>query len=446
MSGRTTKKQRRSRRIQVRRIAVRVTSGPDTGRIAVSAGCVRIGADDLCDLVLTDPTVSGAHAEVKQTPAGVVLLDCDSTNGTWMGSARIGEAKLDGAVVFRVGDTTLTYEPQREEFEVEPRNTGLSDGLVGASEQMRELSGAISVVGPTELSILVTGETGTGKELVSRAIHTHSERRKGPLVVFDCGAVAPTLVESELFGHVRGAFTGAHRHREGVLEQANGGTLFLDEIGELPLTLQPKLLRALDTGTIKRIGGRKLQRVDVRIVAATNRDLTEEMAAGRFRADLFYRLAVVELSLPPLRERAGDLPLLVDHFLKTIQMTHSVVRVSDDALALLESWSWPGNVRELRNAVHRAVPFCSGEELTADAIVLQQRDEGLAVEEESPQHPADQPYRDARDQALDAFERAYVADLIERTEGNYSRAARLSGMDRRTVKRLVQLHGLGSPE
>jgi DNA-binding NtrC family response regulator len=300
----------------------------------------------------------------------------------------------------------------------------------------------IARVAPTDLTVLVTGETGTGKELASRAIHARSGRRSGPFEVFDAGSVAPSLVEAELFGHERGAFTGAVRARAGVFERAHGGTVFLDEIGELPMPAQSALLRVLEEREVRRVGGSETRPVDVRVVAATNRDLRAEVEAGRFRRDLFYRLAVVELGLPPLRARPEDLPLLAAHLLRHAGFVHDVHGIDPDVLRAFEAWRWPGNVRELRNVVLRALPFCHGGRMTLAALP-----EALQVSDEEADAPAlhapvDLELHEARERILASFERHYLKTLLDRTEGNVTRAARLAGVDRKTISRLLRRHGL----
>jgi transcriptional regulator with PAS, ATPase and Fis domain len=302
---------------------------------------------------------------------------------------------------------------------------------------------------------LITGETGTGKELVSRAIHQRSARRNGPFVVFDCGAVARSLLESELFGHEKGAFTGAVASRAGVFEQAHGGTIFLDELGELPVELQPALLRVLEQREVRRVGDRRVRAVDVRVIAATNRVLETLVKEQRFREDLYYRLAVVEVHLAPLRERIEDLPMLVDHILRLAPFEHSVKGVTPDVLRLLESYHWPGNVRELRNTLLRAIPFCEGDLVDLHALPDALRSEGVAPPppgDETPENgssthlrlpTADLSLKEARDQLMDAFERKYLEDLLERTKGNLTRAAHMAGVDRKTIARLVKRHGIG---
>src|SRR5882724_11348127 len=304
---------------------------------------IRIGSMEDNDVVLGDDTVSRYHCKITQEDNGYVLLDQRSTNGTFINKVRIREAFVKPGSIVSVGQSQLR-----------------------CNARVREIYTIIEKIAPTATTVVIDGETGTGKEVVAQAIHTLSPRNSGEFVVFDCGAVPPNLIESELFGHEKGSFTGAVMTRQGLFEQADGGTLFLDELGELPLDLQPKLLRALEQREVRRVGSAKAAKVDVRIIAATNRNLEDEVRAGRFRQDLFYRLSVVRLHLPSLRDRADDIPLLIQHFLETGHYNRKpsapkVSGVSREALSALQSYPWPGNVRELVNVVERAVSFCDGD-------------------------------------------------------------------------------------
>jgi DNA-binding NtrC family response regulator len=428
------------KQIHLRKVRLDVTDGPDVGRsIELDHDVVRIGSQEGNDLVLTDDTVSRRHAEIDHTPHGVVLRDLGSTNGTWVGDVRVREVYLGAQRTFRVGQSTVAFTFVDEVVDIVPLETTRFEGLVARSVAMREVFSVLERVAPTDLTVLVTGETGTGKELVSRALHQRSARRGGPFVVFDCGAVAKNLVESELFGHERGAFTGAVAPRPGVFEQADGGTLFLDELGELPIELQPTLLRVLEQREVRRVGDRRVRPVDVRVIAATNRTLADEVAAGRFRQDLFYRLAVVELELPPLRSRVEDLGLLVEHLLGTAGFPHEVTGVTPEAMERLAAWDWPGNVRELRNTLLRALPFVDGPRIdVADLPDALRRAPADPAREPEPALSLDE----ARDQAMLAFERQYLTDLLDRAGGDLDVAARAAGVDRKGLTKLLRRHGL----
>lgn len=432
--GRTARED--SLRLRLRRMKLKVVVGPDIGREAeADGGSLCIGSSSSCDLMLTDPTVSRRHAEIRVTERGMVLRDFRSTNGTWMGAARITEAVLADVQRFRVGKTELEFAPIDEDVVIEPSAETHFEGLVGSSTGMRKVFSLLAKVSDTDLSVLVTGETGTGKELVSRAAHMRSGRRDKPWVVFDCGSAPESLIEAELFGHATGAVAGAASGRPGVFERAHGGTLFIDELGELPIHLQPKLLRVLESRAVRRLGGKDLLPVDVRVVAATNRDLRLEAAVGRFRRDLFYRLAAVEVPLPALRDRIGDLELLVPHILATAPVEHGVKGVDSEVYDVLRKWHWPGNVRELRNVVLRAIPFCVGPNISIQALPAALRDPQAVS-------GAEQPLREGRRELLDAFERAYLEDLMQRANGRIARAARIAGVDRSTLERMLGSHGL----
>jgi len=434
------------RQIHIRKGKLTCVSGPDTGRDwKVDSDVVGIGSRDGNEIVLTDTTVSRRHAEVVRIRDGVVLRDSGSTNGTFVGAVRVREVFLTPETRFRVGKTELIFTPEDEVIDITPSDKDRLDQIVGTSVAMREVFSIIERVAPTNLTCLITGETGTGKELASRAMHNLSQRRDGPFRVFDCGAAPETLIESELFGHEKGSFTGAVKSREGVFEAAHRGTIFLDEIGELPLELQPKLLRVLEQREVRRVGSGRTRSVDVRVVAATNRNLLEEVRAGRFREDLYYRLAVVELVLPPLRERIEDLPLLVDHLIRS-SAEHSHVRsVAAEVVELFNSYRWPGNVRELANILERSIPFTDGEVITLDAMpdaLLTPRRSGTRANAVSVGASSDMPFKQAKDRLIEAFEKRYLVDLIDRHGGNISKAARAADMDRKSISRLLRKHGI----
>ena len=434
------------KQINLRRLSLNVVEGPDQGhKMELDHDVVRIGAHAHNHFVLTDSTVSRRHAEITRVQDGILLRDLSSTNGTFVGEVRIKEVFLGESRRFRVGKTWLEYELLDEVVDIVPAESTQFEDLVGAAIPMREMYSVLERVARTELTVLISGETGTGKELVSRALHKRSGRKGGPLVVFDCGAVARNLVESELFGHERGAFTGAVSSRAGVFEQAHGGTIFLDELGELPLELQPTLLRVLEQREVRRVGDRRVRPVDVRVVAATNRDLLQLVKEGSFREDLYYRLAVVEIHMPPLRERLGDLPMLMAHLLTTAGFEHTVKGLAPEVISVFEAYHWPGNVRELRNTLLRAIPFCDGDlidlaalpdALTANPVDVDPDSDGL------PLPNPNLPFREAKDELIEAFERRYLEDLLDRCSGNLSRAAREAGVDRKTIARMLKRHGI----
>jgi DNA-binding NtrC family response regulator len=420
------------------RAQLEVLAGPDRGRAFVVEPSARIGARQLADIVLADSKVSGLHCEITVGEA-LRLRDLGSKNGTFAGGVRVLDAILQPGDQFVVGDTHLRVTPLAG-----TRALPLSDsddffGIVGQSTVMRALTARLAALAGGDTTVLVQGETGTGKERIAEALHLAGPRAPKPLVVVDCGAIPATMIESELFGHERGAFTGAVATVAGAFERAHGGTLFLDEIGELPLELQPKLLRALESRVVRRLGGAKPISVDVRVVSATHRDLSLEVSGGRFREDLYYRLAVVTVTVPPLRERREDIPLLATRLLKNLG-ADPARHLSREALEALLRHAWPGNVRELRNTLERAVAL--GEPIGLHAPTVEPAG---APPPATGAGPGDLdlsvPLRVARQRVIDAWERAYVTRLLDACGGNVSEASRRAGLERMTMYRL--LHRLG---
>jgi nitrogen regulation protein NR(I) len=330
-----------------------------------------------------------------------------------------------------------------------------ADVICGRSKAMQEVYKAIGRVAPTDATVLIRGESGTGKELVARAIYQHSARRNRPFLVINCVAIPETLLESELFGYEKGAFTGAVNRRVGKIEQANGGTIFLDEIGDMPFSIQSKILRLLQEKSIERLGGRSPIPVDVRVIAATNRDLEAALADGRFREDLYYRLKVVTLTLPPVRERGGDIPILADYFLKRFmkEMNLNCPGISDAAMAALEKYSWPGNVRELANTIQKALIFSRGAPIGADEIMQVVRGTAAAdapateLDDEQVRHwirsvlqasVGDNVFNDMADR----FAKHLISEALNITGGNRSQAARLLGLSRPTLLAKIDKYGI----
>ena len=343
-----------------------VVRGPDKGEsIAIAELSMTVGSGPDSEVVLTDPTISRKHLVIEPGTDGVVLRDLGSTNGSFVQGARFQELTLGFGTEVTIGQTVLKYVPHEERLDVPPSDEETYGGLAARDPKLRKLFRLLADVASSEATVLIEGETGTGKELFAEEIHRHSGRRDGPFVVFDCGAVPKELIESALFGHLRGAFTGAVTDRPGAFEEADGGTLFLDEIGELAPEVQPTLLRALDKRAVRPVGGTTYRQVSVRVVAATNRNLRVEIAAKRFREDLYYRLAVVRMHVPPLRERPDDVPLLVEHFAKHFSGGRSFELAAGE-LERLRHHTWPGNVRELRNVIERACALTHGTKLEID--------------------------------------------------------------------------------
>jgi len=417
-----------------RRFRLRVIEGPDRGLEAASSGEeATAGTAPGNDLLLRDPTVSRHHLAIRATAGGLELRDLGSTNGTILGGYRVKLAVLEPGALLRAGEDVIRVELLDEEV-LEPVSARAQFGaLIGDSPAMRRLFAVLERFAAGQGTVLLEGETGTGKELVAEAIHREGPRRGGPFVVVDCGAVPPTLLESELFGHARGAFTGAERDRRGAVAAARGGTLFLDEIGELSLEVQPVLLRLLESGTFARVGEQRRQAADIRVIAATNRDLREEVNRGRFRADLFYRLAVLRVRVPPLRERLQDVPLLVRHFCRQLTGEEGDEgRLPDDLVTALSRQRWPGNVRELRAAVQRALIF-------GDATRWR---EGQVGPDAPTLVDVGMTYGEAKERAIGAWEADYVRRLLEQYGGNQSRAARAVGMSRAHLRALMGRYGL----
>ncbi len=427
------------RSLSVPRYRVEVIDGPDAGKSAQSVdGRLSVGTVLGVTLPLDDPTASRYHLELEATPEGIVVRDLDSTNGTLLDGHRVRELVVQTSVVLEVGHSRLRLVVGDDRASVAASPAAAFGGLIGASAVMRAVYETLERAAPTTAPVLLSGESGTGKEVAARAVHAASRRASEPFEVVDCGGLPPTLVESELFGHERGAFTGAVSAYEGAFERADGGTLFLDELGELPLEVQPKLLRVLGEGQIRRVGGKATRKVDVRIVAATNRDLRREVNAGRFRADLFYRLAVIHVRMPPLRERLDDLPALVPSLLERIARDRGVeIELPADAALLdaLGAHRWPGNVRELRNHLEQWVILKVPPALGAEEGPHSTRGDLMAGLDRL-------PFSSAKERLVERFEREYVARLLEQTDGNVAEAARRAGINRATLFRIIRRHGL----
>jgi DNA-binding NtrC family response regulator len=410
-----------------------------TARVSVGSEPVIIGRHDSSQLMLEDPRVSSVHAEVVATSDGVRLRDMGSKNGTFLGGVRVGEVFLTARTIFRVGVTELVFEPAASEF-IPLSQYAAFGPLVGDNAQMRALFSRLARIAATDLTVLIGGETGTGKEVVARAIHEGSPRAQGPFVVVDCGSIPASLAEATLFGHEKGAFTGAIDKRISPFVEADGGTIFLDELGELPVDLQPKLLRALAERRIKAVGGSSYRPVNVRVLAATRRDLAREVNDGMFRSDLFFRVAEVRIDLPPLRARVDDVPVLVRHILGELGAPEAFTRLTDEGVTRLQRYDWPGNVRELRNAVAVALALSDGGALDIGAHL------GALSVRGAPSHSAppqtNVTFRDAKQDALGRFERDYFAALFQETNGNISEIARRADVERAHVRMYLRRHGL----
>jgi DNA-binding NtrC family response regulator len=413
---------------------VLVVRGPDAGKEASAIdGRLTIGTMAGNTLVLSDRTVSRFHLDLEITDKGVTVRDLGSTNGTRLGSAYVRDLTLRNATELALGETLVkVLGASRSDLRSAPELERAEDfrSLVGNSPQMSAVRAKLAQAAPVPVPVLIVGESGTGKEVAARAVHSASKRASKPFEVVDCGGLPPTLAESELFGHERGAFTSASGEREGAFERADGGTLFLDELGELPLDVQPKLLRALGEREVKRVGGKKARKVDVRLVAATNRDLRRAVNEGRFREDLYHRIAVIEIRMPPLRSRLEDLDDLVPALLEAIRKDRDIdvsLDLTPELYASLRQRAWSGNVRELRNYLESLAIVGAGPETVAGERMRAAGNAGELLR---------------LDHAMDRFEREYVERLLETTGGNVADAARRAGVDRRTLFRMIRKHGI----
>ena len=456
-----------------------VLSGSEQGKeIEITKPRVSGGRSIINDLVLPDKAVSGTHFEIVGRDDGYRLRDLDSTNGSFVGDVRIKEVFLKPGIVFRAGQVQLKFMLTTDVVEIALSDKDRFDSTIGGSVRMREIFATLEKVSPSELTVLITGETGTGKELIARGIHNASKRKAGPFVVLDCGSIPRELIESTLFGHEKGSFTGAVGQHKGCFEQAQGGTIFLDEIGELDIGLQPKLLRVLENRELKRVGGDRTIKIDVRVVAATNRDLRAMVNQGTFREDLYFRLSVINVELPPLRERREDIPALVHHFMRQVGGRRNMtLSVGQDAMSALVNHQWAGNVRELRNVIERAASLSEGPMLTrADlsfgrepsnmpSVIVAQ---GLGATTLPPggagghgtpppagiptaSHPVSfdpslltpgLDFKEAKQRVVDAFEAVYLKGLLERNEGNITRSATEAGLTRYHLRELLKRHNL----
>ena len=410
---------------------------------ALPHGPVVVGSDPhQATVVIDDPHVSARHCEISLIAVGIKLVDLESRNGTKVQGIAVTSALLEPGVVITIGTTQSRFEKDGEEGaedeeEDEDATEGDALGLegpprfgdaIGHAPAMRRVFGVLQRIAPTDLTITILGETGTGKDVMARAIHEASPRRSAPFVVFDCGAAAPTLIESQLFGHERGAFTGAVDERRGAFEQAHGGTLFLDEIGELSLDLQPKLLRVLEQRKVGRLGSQTERSVDVRIVCATNRELEREVATGRFRQDLFFRVNVAVVRLPPLRERPEDLVPLIQHF---AGLTEGLV-VSPEAFGILTSYDWPGNVRELRNVIQSAAAVSDGKLLRPRDFILFSGQTRAPTLDGLP----------LAGRTLESIESAAIRQTLQQCDGNKTQAAKALGIAPSTLYAKLKKYAL----
>ncbi|MDI1430130.1 sigma 54-interacting transcriptional regulator [Polyangium sorediatum] len=418
------------------KIRIEVGEGPQAGEMRELPGPeIRIGSGADCDFKVKDPTVSRHHLTLRIERNKIRILDAGSLNGTNVDGVQVrdGYARPDSRIT--IGKTVFRLLMLNTIIEL-PLFPGECFGqMLGRSTAMRAVFSVLARAAETDATVLIEGETGTGKEVAARAIHDASPRSEGPFVVLDCSAISPELAESELFGHVKGSFTGATMDRPGIFEEADGGTVFLDEIGELPHGLQPKLLRALERMEVRRVGANRPKQFDVRVVAATNRPLPRAVDLGVFREDLYYRLAVVPVRLPPLSERSEDIPMLVRHFEKELsKRMRSTQPLSQEVVDRFSGLTWNGNVRELRNAVARVLAFGAGEgPKTPETWEPDVQSLGIRL---------DDPLLHGRDRVAQAYEKHYLRLMLQKTDGNVSRAAELAGVGRKFVQMAMKRYGL----
>jgi DNA-binding NtrC family response regulator len=433
------------------RLQLTVRSGSDAGRSCqVDRDVVTVGKTADCDLVLNDPSVSRRHLRITRTgPSNWVLVDLGSTNGSFLGDTRVENAPIEPGAVLKAGRVEIAFLAERQDFEAPLWPEFQFGGLIGRSRPMRKLFGMIARIAATDATVLLEGETGTGKGAVARAIHNASARADRPFVVLDCGAVQRQLVESEFFGHEKGAFSGAYGRRQGAFELANRGTIFIDELGELELDMQPKLLRVLDAREVRRIGGSETVPVDLRIIGASPSSLSREVERGVFREDLFFRLSVITLNIPSMRDRAEDIPLLVEHFVKDTAEKRGVPtpKLDDAALDRLTSYDWPGNVRELRNVIERAVLLAAvrpGARLDVGRLEPSPAVTGPVSRSSGLSFEPGLSFGESKARYLAEKERRYVESLLSEYAGNVSAAARAASMDRKYLHKLIKKHGLSA--
>jgi DNA-binding NtrC family response regulator len=419
----------------VRGAEIIVTEGSDAGlRASMAGGSVLVGTGVSCDLRLADPLVSRRHLEVHGEARGVRIVDRGSRNGTFFFGARVSDLLVTEDAELRIGGTRLQIKIARDPVKLPFSPRTRFGAAVAHSEAMRHVFRILELAAAKNVTVLLEGESGTGKEILATALHEESARCDGPFVILDCGAIAPSLIESELFGHERGAFTGAVAAHVGAFERARGGTIFLDEIGELPLDAQPKLLRAIESRTIRRVGGKESIAFDARVIAATNRPLKEAVRCKEFRQDLFYRLAVVHVVVPRLSERRDDIRLLADRFLK-VATCDEAAKVDDELARLLTAYAWPGNVRELRNVMDRFATFQRADPALLFDRLTETRGTAASIDLDG---LARLPYAEAKRRLIDAYHHAVIPRLLEEAGGAVPKAAELLGMSRTNLYRILQ--------
>lgn len=419
-----------------------VLRGPQPGQfVDLTSSSTTVGKGPDNDLSIPDATVSRQHFVIVRDGSNYTLRDLGSTNGTFLEETQIREAFLKPGARIKAGEVLMRFQPVAAAVELDeaPEETSTFGALVSRSPRNKEIFGLLRKVSPSDATILLIGETGTGKTATAKAIHESSARKSGPFVVVDCGAISKSLIESELFGHERGAFTGATQARKGAMEVCAGGTLFIDELDDLPLEVQPKLLRALDEREIYRVGSHKPIKLDLRVVAASKKDLRVEVREGRFREDLFFRISVVMVPMLPLRERLEDVPLLVEHFLGA---PGAFEALRPEVQEKLRNHTYPGNLRELKNALERANYTGELDSIDPGTFRPERVEDGVfrAVIDYR------KPFKEVKETLVGRFEREYLRQLLLRAEGNMARAARDAGIDRKYLYMLMKKYDLAPGE
>jgi len=415
---------------------LRIRQGQSETVHSLKSESITVGLDPANDLVVNDKLVSSRHLRIARREGLFHIVDRHSTNGTYLGNVRVYEIEAPLFTTLRIGEAQLTIEPVHA-----PRKDRAFHGIIGEHPSVRQVAELVDRVAPSSAAVAIFGESGTGKELVARAVHARSRRSDKAFVPVNCAAISKELIESELFGHEKGSFTGATHARRGAFEEADGGTLFLDEIGELSADLQAKFLRALESGEIKRVGASRPIHVDARIVTASNRDLLAAARENKFREDLYYRLCVIPLHLPPLRNRSGDVLMLAEHFLHLFSPRGDSIRLSAAAMERLQTHLWPGNIRELRNVIHRALLLRKGPMIEASDLAFDQeinKEIGIAVPELPPGMTLEQ--------MLEKLERQIVESALRRYHNNRERVARELGVARSTLFKRLKDWGLTRQE
>ena len=412
---------------------LRISQNPSTSIRDVAAV---VGKDPACQLFIPDATVSREHFAIERRDKAWMIVDLDSTNGTLLNGTRIKEAFVKPGGRIQAGKVELMLQPATASRPTAGDGSTRFGDLTAASPAMNAIFGLLRRTAASEMTILLKGETGVGKSAIARAIHDEGSRRRQPFVVFDCTSVAPTLVESALFGAEKGAYTGSVQSRPGAFEQAQGGTLLLDDVEDLPLDLQPKLLRAIEEKEVRRLGATKSISLDVRMIAASKVDLAQAVGEGRFRRDLYYRIAVMDVEIPSLRQRREDIPLLFDHFAAGASSSHCWARLGRQLQEDLRAYAWPGNLRELRNVQERIQLIgLDGVDRALLGLGPVPAGNGMAV-------AFDLPFKEAKRQLVDTFERLYLQRLLERHQGSIAPAARAAGLNRKYLYDLLEKLGL----